>query len=90
MSRPELISVNGTLNNPNAYLIGILSAYIPYQDTLYSSQTGKMRMLQEENSGLTVVHPVDRIKEVVDLEWERMERQTRGNIAGAPVPHKAI
>lgn len=90
VSRPELISVNGTPNNTCAYLIGILSAYIPYQDTLYSAQTGKMRMLQEENSGLTIVHPVDRIREVVDLEWERMERQARENIAGAPVPHGGL
>ena len=29
-------------------------------------------MIQEENSGLTVVHPVDRIKEVVELEWQRV------------------
>ena len=30
-------------------------------------------MIQEENSGLTIVHPVDRIKEVVELEWQRNE-----------------
>jgi chemotaxis signal transduction protein len=29
-------------------------------------------MIQEENSGLTVVHPVDRIKEVVEIEWQRI------------------
>lgn len=32
-------------------------------------------MIREENSGLTVVYPVDRIKEVVELEWQRIERQ---------------
>lgn len=52
-------------------LIGILSAYVPYQELLYSKQTDRVRMIQEENSGLTVVHPVDRIKEVVELEWKR-------------------
>ncbi len=30
-------------------------------------------MIQEENSGLTIVYPVDRIKEVVELEWKRIE-----------------
>ena len=30
-------------------------------------------MIQEENSGLTVVHPVERIQEVVELEWQRIE-----------------
>ena len=30
-------------------------------------------MVQEENSGLTIVHPVDRIKEVVEVEYTRAE-----------------
>lgn len=44
-------------------------------------------MIQEENSGLTIVHPVDRIKEVVELEWERIEKQriAKRNI-GLPTP----
>ena len=73
VSRPEHISIDGTPHNTNANLIGILSAYIPYQETLFSRQTGRNRMIQEENSGLTIVHPVDRIKEVVELEWQRNE-----------------
>ena len=71
VSRPEMISINCTPVNTNARLIGILSAYIPYQEILYSKQTGHLRMVQEENSGLTIVHPVDRIKEVVELEYRR-------------------
>lgn len=75
VSRPEHISIDGTPHNTSANLIGILSAYIPYRETLYSRQTGRDRMIQEENSGLTIVHPVDRIKEVVELEWARVEQQ---------------
>lgn len=75
VSRPEQISIGGTPHNNCANLIGILSAYIPYKETLYSRQTGRDRMTQEENSGLTIVHPVDRIKEVVELEWARVEKQ---------------
>lgn len=75
VSRPEYMSINGTPNNTSSNLIGILSAYIPYRETLYSRQTGRDRMIQEENSGLTIVHPVDRIKEVVELEWARVENQ---------------
>ncbi len=71
ISRPELISIQGTKRNDKANLIGILSAYIPYSDTLFSQQTGRARMVTEENSGLTIVHPVDRIKEVVELEYNR-------------------
>lgn len=79
VSRPEYISIEGTPQNTNANLIGILSAYIPYRETLYSRQTGHNRMIQEENSGLTIVHPVDRIKEVVELEWMRIEQQKAMN-----------
>lgn len=75
ISRPEHISISGTPNNTSANLIGILSAYIPYRETLYSRQTGRDRMIQEENSGLTIVHPVDRIAEVVELEWKRVVEQ---------------
>ncbi len=52
-------------------LIGILSAYIPYREPLYSRQTGQQRSLMEENSGLTVVHPVDRIREVINIEFQK-------------------
>lgn len=77
--RPEETSIVGTPAQTNANLIGILSAYIPYQETLYSQQTGRIRMFQEENSGLTIVYPVDRIKEVVEQEWQRIERQKSEN-----------
>ena len=70
-NRPEIVSIEGTPKNKSCKLIGILSAYVPYQEPLYSKQTGRVRMIQEENSGLTIVHPVDRIKEVVETEWER-------------------
>ena len=73
VSRPEHISIEDTPKNTNANLIGILSAFIPYQEVLISQQTGRQRMIQEENSGLTIVHPVDRITEVVELEWARVE-----------------
>lgn len=73
ISRPENMSIQGTPNNAKANLIGILSAYIPYKEVLYSRHSGHDRMIQEENSGLTIVHPVDRIKEVVELEWQRNE-----------------
>ena len=74
ISRPEMVSINGTPSNQSANLIGILSSYISYRDALVSQQTHQPVMFREENSGLTVVHPVDRIKEVVELEWERMEK----------------
>ena len=89
VNRPEHISIDGTPHNTSANLIGILSAYIPYRETLYSRQTGRDRMIMEENSGLTIVHPVDRIKEVVEFEWARVEqRKTLINTAKLPAPQE--
>ncbi len=81
ISRPEFLSIEGTPNNTSANLIGILSAYIPYRDTLVSQQTHQPIMIREENSGLTIVHPVDRIKEVIELEWERVEAKRKAHAA---------
>lgn len=89
VNRPEYVSIDGTPKNTSANLIGILSAYIPYRETLYSRQTGRDRMIQEENSGITIVHPVDRIKEVVELEWARIEElKTANNDADIPAPQE--
>ena len=41
---------------------------------MVSQQTGQPVMIREENSGLTIVHPVDRIKEVIEIEWQRNEQ----------------
>lgn len=54
-------------------LIGIVHSYIPYKEVLVSSQTGRPRSTMEENSGLSMVHPVDRILEAVKLEDSRIE-----------------
>lgn len=90
VSRPEQVSISGTPCNASSNLIGILSAYIPYREVLYSRQTGRDRMSTEENSGLTIVHPVDRIKEVVELEWARVEQQkTLISTAKLPAPPEA-
>lgn len=89
ISRPEYVSICGTPANTRANLIGILSQYLSYEDKLISQQTGKIRMVQTENSGLTIVHPVDRIKEVVEIEWQRAEslrlKQPLGEKVGAKV-----
>ena len=42
-------------------LIGMVKAYMPYRDSAFSRQTGKVRVTFEENSGLAVVVPVESI-----------------------------
>ena len=71
ISRPESLSITDTPHNSSANLIGLVSAYLPYCETLYSMQTHRQRVINEENSGLTVVVSVDSIKEVVEIERTR-------------------
>lgn len=71
ISKPENIFTTMGVNYMPAKLLGVLSAYIPYRDVLISQQTQETKMVQTENSGLTIVYPVDRIKEVVLLDWNR-------------------
>ena len=65
--RPEPISIQGTPANMSSKLIGILSGHISYTEPLMSIQTKRTVMIREENSGLTIVYPVDKIREVIDL-----------------------
>ena len=69
---PVVTREAGTGANGMAKLIGIVCAYIPYRESLYSRQTERERSVMEENSGLTVVQPVDRILEVVNIERNRI------------------
>ena len=71
INRPEIVSLNGTSSNSSSMLIGIVSAYLPYREILYSKQTQRDRMITEENSGLAVVFPVDFINETVEIERTR-------------------
>ena len=63
--KPEIVSINGTKANSNASLIGLIKSYIPYQDIAISQQTNKPRVIFEENSGLSIVEPVDHIIETI-------------------------
>ncbi len=72
ISRPENLSITNTPYNASANLIGLVSAYLPYREILSSTQTHQQRMINEENSGLTVVVSVDCIKEIVEIERARV------------------
>lgn len=63
--RPEATALQGTTSNDRCVLIGMVSSYLPYQEIAVSKQTGRPRMIFEENSGLGVVVPVDQITETV-------------------------
>jgi hypothetical protein len=65
--KPEIFSIEGTPTPPKADLIGIVSAYLPYEDIAYSLQSGSPvpRVNFRENSGLALVTPVDHINETI-------------------------
>ncbi len=61
-----MVSIQGTKSNMNAGLIGVIKSYIPFQDIAISQQTNRSRIIFEENSGLSLVEPVDYIFETID------------------------
>jgi S1-C subfamily serine protease len=72
--KPEMVSIQGTRSNLEAGLIGVIKSYIPYQDIAVSQQTGRPRIIFEDNSGLSLVEPTDYIIETID-EDERLKPQ---------------
>ena len=65
--KPESIAVQNTKSNSRAYLVGMVESYIPYQDTAISPQTGRPRVVFEENSGLANVIPGDVLLETIEM-----------------------
>lgn len=63
--RPEAIAIEGTKNQLNATLIGLVQAYLTYEETAVSLQTNRPRVIFQENSGLARVLPVDFIDDTI-------------------------
>lgn len=82
ITRPEFMAVGRSKAQPRARLIGIVSAYIPYEDEAVSVQTGLTRVVFQENSGLASVFPTDFIDDVV----KELERRSGRAPAEGPVP----
>lgn len=66
VTRPELVSIEGTKSLNKSVLVGIVHSYIPYSESLINSQTQQIVEIRSENSGIALVHPVEFIREVVD------------------------
>lgn len=65
ITKPEVVHIHGTKSYGNASLIGIISAYLPYEDVAFSQQTGRPRVIFQENSGLALAYPIDYIQETI-------------------------
>ena len=73
ITKPEMVSFGGNANT-GALLIGMISGYLPYQESAVSEQTGARRIVFEENSGLATVVPIDLIQETVGLAAQKSVR----------------
>ena len=65
ITRPEFVSVTGH-SLTRSVLVGIVHSYIPYHESLVSSQTNEVVEIRSENSGIANVHPVEYVREIVD------------------------
>jgi hypothetical protein len=63
--KPEALAIEGTASQVMPYLIGVVQAYVPYEDVAVSLQTGRPRIVFEENAGLAAVLPIDFIEETI-------------------------
>lgn len=68
-------------------LIGLVSAYLPYRDIARSEQTGLIRLISEENSGLAKVVPMDAVIELTSILARVMSEHSA---AGRRTPWSAI
>ena len=66
VTRPEIISIEGTISLNQSVLIGIVHSYYPYQEELVNKQTGRTVEIRSENSGIARIHPVEYIQEIID------------------------
>lgn len=75
--KPEIACLEGTKAVQKAYLLGVISAYIPYKETAYTLQgeTPQPRIDFIENSGLALVVPISKVKEVVDYVSAKGEQK---------------
>jgi hypothetical protein len=63
--KPDITSITGTKAQNNALLIGLVTSFQTYQDVAVSQQTGRPRIIFEENAGLANVVPVDQINAAI-------------------------
>lgn len=78
--KPSNISFEGTKPIDKAFVIGVVSSYIPYMETAYSLQmsTPQPRITFTENSGLARVVPLDYISDIVsDLISKSKEEENQ-------------
>lgn len=88
--KPEHVAIDGTQAVNQAFLIGIVQSYVPYREAAISLQTGRTRVIFEENSGLAAAHTVDHIEETVLRDIERLEQTETREVPSTPEPQAIV
>lgn len=65
VTRPEAMSIRGTKSQNASYLIGVVARSIAYRDVAISPQTGNVRVIFEDNSGLTSIVPIQYLVDLI-------------------------
>jgi hypothetical protein len=88
VTRPEIMSIEGTKASSSAFLLGIVQSYVPYQDVAVSKQTDRPRVIFEENSGLASIVPIDFAEEIIDqhLKTKKKSAVESGVLSKDQVP----
>lgn len=75
VSEPNLIAISGTKSQSAALLIGVVRGYLPYNDFAVSQQTGQVRAIFQENSGLAEVIPIDSVNDTIKAWREARDKR---------------
>jgi len=60
--KTDINAIAGTKRQDHSFLIGLVSSFQTYQEVAVSQQTGRPRVVFEENAGLANIVPVDQIR----------------------------
>ncbi len=64
--------------------VGLVGEYLPYQDVAFSGQTGRARVVFEENTGLARVWPADAIVQIMSTpEFQKQHERLRNALRSA-------
>jgi hypothetical protein len=75
--KPEIASLAGTKAVDRAYLLGVISSYILYEERAISEQTGKLRIVFVENSGIAAVVPMDFVRETIQPLMDAIKKDQK-------------
>jgi hypothetical protein len=70
-------------------LLGVMGAYLPYQDVALSQQTGRPRVIFEENTGLSLIWSTKFIDQIIQSEdFQKQIKSIKDSLSKVPVQNK--